>query len=451
MNKIKAQNKRAFTLTELLIVVIVIGVLSAVTLPKFNRVIENRKVTEAEEMMSAVRTEQERRCSMDQNYTTKFSNLQDIIASNTTKNYTYSLQKQGISAKSNNADYTLKILSYEDGSYCCEGDGCKKLNKNYPACAGLSFPESSCAGTESGEDGLGPDPEGKECTDGEVQGSQTCNGCGTQTTQLCVNGKWTDSLGTCSKTEEECNPGGECLGPKPASTEKCEPCGEIRRRSVTCGETGEWITGDWNKECKEYCHISCYTASAEGELYDICRSHNMFPVLYPSAEKGFSVEKCCYKCPDNCVEKDGKCVTASEWEAVQDSSSNWLAVRYAPYDDPTGEKTTTYHMGTLDKSPTELIQYGGTDSGGQCNFSVKDAVAVSQDNLIEQNQVANMCSKKCGSKQECDAVIYAKRGGDWLTWIKGYVGGDTACKLQPGITMSDLFTQKFYYTTNMIR
>ena len=133
MSKIKTKNKRAFTLTELLIVVIVIGVLAAVTLPKFNRVIENRKVTEAEEMMSAVRMEQERRCSMDKNYTTKFSNLQDIIASNTTKNYTYSLQKQGISAKSNNADYTLKILSYEDGSYCCEGDGCKKLNKNYPA------------------------------------------------------------------------------------------------------------------------------------------------------------------------------------------------------------------------------------------------------------------------------------------------------------------------------
>ena len=59
MNKTKTANKRAFTLTELLIVVIVIGVLSAVTLPKFNRVIENRKVTEAEEMMSAVRTEQE--------------------------------------------------------------------------------------------------------------------------------------------------------------------------------------------------------------------------------------------------------------------------------------------------------------------------------------------------------------------------------------------------------
>ena len=46
--------KKAFTLTELLVVVIVIGVLSAVVLPKFSKVIETRKTTEAEELMAAV-------------------------------------------------------------------------------------------------------------------------------------------------------------------------------------------------------------------------------------------------------------------------------------------------------------------------------------------------------------------------------------------------------------
>ena len=51
------RKKKAFTLTELLVVVIVIGVLSAVVLPKFSKVIETRKTTEAEEMMAAVRTE----------------------------------------------------------------------------------------------------------------------------------------------------------------------------------------------------------------------------------------------------------------------------------------------------------------------------------------------------------------------------------------------------------
>ena len=334
VNKIKTQNKRAFTLTELLIVVIVIGVLSAVTLPKFNRVIENRKVTEAEEMMSAVRTEQERRCSLDQNYTTKFSNLQDIIASNTTKNYTYSLQKQGISAKSNNADYTLKILSYEDGSYCCEGAGCKKLNKNYPDCAGLSFPESSCVGTESGDDGLGPDPEGKECTDGEVQGSQTCNGCGTQTTQLCVNGKWTDSLGTCSKTEEECKPKPvECPEPKPDTTKECEPCGEIITRSVECGSNGQWIIGDWNAECKKEgeCGNTC-TALVESNG-DFCRTfygiaevpgHSFPPELGFDYSKAYTFEPFApidyyYTKPEECCCQN-QCPVGQWWNPYADDS-----------------------------------------------------------------------------------------------------------------------------------
>ena len=57
--------KKAFTLTELLVVVIVIGILSAVVLPKFNKVVETRKTTEAEEVMAAIRTEQEKRCSLN--------------------------------------------------------------------------------------------------------------------------------------------------------------------------------------------------------------------------------------------------------------------------------------------------------------------------------------------------------------------------------------------------
>ena len=146
MKKNPNKNKRAFTLTELLIVVIVIGVLSAVTLPKFNRVIENRKVTEAEEMMSAVRTEQERRCAMDKKYTLNFANLSDVVSSSDTKDYKYSLQAEGVSATSNKGDYTLKMLSYQDGSFCCTGDDCAKLNKNYPSCDGLTFPSSGCEG-----------------------------------------------------------------------------------------------------------------------------------------------------------------------------------------------------------------------------------------------------------------------------------------------------------------
>ena len=239
------RRKRAFTLTELLIVVIVIGVLSAVTLPKFNRVIENRKVTEAEEMMSAVRMEQERRCSLDQNYTTNFSNLSDVISSANTKNYTYSLQPQGISAQSASGDYTLKILSYEDGSYCCTGAGCKKLNKNYPDCATLSFPTSNCAGTEGGgepEPGTDPEePKGCDNTPRPADETKNCE-CGTVTASyVCDAATNTWKLGefpACpSKPEDE--------------TEKCSPCGEERTKTYSCVD-GKW-TGTWSAECKTDC------------------------------------------------------------------------------------------------------------------------------------------------------------------------------------------------------
>ena len=59
--------KKAFTLTELLMVVLVLGILAAVATPKMKQVLETRKTTEAEEMLSAVRTEQEMRCSLGKN------------------------------------------------------------------------------------------------------------------------------------------------------------------------------------------------------------------------------------------------------------------------------------------------------------------------------------------------------------------------------------------------
>ena len=238
MNKKQNKNKRAFTLTELLIVVIVIGVLSAVTLPKFTRVIENRKVTEAEEMMSAVRTEQERRCAMDKPYTLNFDNLSDVVSSSNTKNYTYSLQAEGVSATSNKGDYTLKMLSYQDGSFCCEGDDCAKLNKNYPSCDGLTFPSSGCEGTDGDGSEIGTDPTlSSSCSDGQVRGSQSCNICGVQTTQACVGGRWVSQLGECSKTVAECDTP-ECTEGAVSGSQSCNTCGTQTTKKCV---SGKWV------------------------------------------------------------------------------------------------------------------------------------------------------------------------------------------------------------------
>lgn len=240
------KKKKAFTLTELLVVVIVIGVLAAIVLPKFNKVMETRKTTEAEEMMAAVRTEQERRCALDKNYTTDKDAVH--LASLTTKNFNYTLTKTGMEAWSTGKyGYTLKMPSYRDGRLCCDdATQCGKLNKDYPQCELLTARADYDSGVECSGEVTTPTAE---CVNGATRGVQTCNICGTQTTQLCVNGTWTDQLGPCSKTKQECKNEHEIeLGcwksPKPSTS-----CGKCDRgtRSVTCDENNTWVTG----ACKE--------------------------------------------------------------------------------------------------------------------------------------------------------------------------------------------------------
>lgn len=233
---------KAFTLTELLVVVVVIGVLSAVVLPKFSKVIETRRTTEAEELMGAIRTEQEKRCALDKNYLTNLSDMTDIVKSAKTKNYDLTLASTGVKAsRKDKYNYTLSIPSYADGRICCEGADCDKLNKNYPKC-GEFTPEASpeaCAG-EVEETPEPSAPPAYECT-GNATEACGCQSKGTRSrTCNTATGVWSD-WGVCS-ISDSC----ECTGTKPDGSKKCNTCG-TQTRSVTCDSaTGEWNTGSWS-------------------------------------------------------------------------------------------------------------------------------------------------------------------------------------------------------------
>ena len=417
MNKKQNKNKRAFTLTELLIVVIVIGVLSAVTLPKFNRVIENRKVTEAEEMMSAVRTEQERRCAMDKNYTLKFDNLADVISSSDTKNYKYSLQAEGISAKSNKGNYTLKMLSYQDGSFCCTGDDCAKLNKNYPSCDGLTFPSSGCGGTD-GTAELTPDPiTPAECTDGQTRGSQVCNSCGTQTTQVCEGGKWVNRLGACSKTVAECETP-ECTNGAVSGSQSCNGCGtQTTQKCIngkwesflgTCSKTVEECTQSTDccslsdsakNEClkKQYGANSAQYICATGDVYT-CGVKVYGGGTAPSYCIKSSTGKWDNENPSDCARCSKDVPEIVAW--ANGGYKNYACNGAPPKCDVKGSGKETYGCYKVVQQEPEKFSYSNfndkqikcanmCDTNGKCPDNVRPGV------LIHAHHVALNCWTEC--------------------------------------------------------
>ena len=140
--------KQAFTLTELLIVVIVLGVLAAVAVPKFSRVLETRRTTEAEHVLFSLRTEQEHRCVLGKHYQTNPAAMEGLASAKGSKNYSYTLTEVGANATSSKG-YSIQMPSYKQGVLCCEGSYCSSLNKSYPSCSSLSVPEDECAGVSS--------------------------------------------------------------------------------------------------------------------------------------------------------------------------------------------------------------------------------------------------------------------------------------------------------------
>ncbi len=216
-----------FTLTELLVVVIVIGVLSAAVLPKFSKVIETRKTTEAEELMASIRTEQEKRCALDKQYLKKLSDMADIVKNNDTKNYTLTLEGSGVLATSKGSySYELRIPSYADGRICCAGDDCEKLNKTYPNCDDLK---------------KSPDytPSPKSCISDPEPDPVVCNDCS------CAEYK--------AAHPEECNP-----APTPVCDNSHQE-GEIYKKACTCGEAqGKWHCGeDTGYRWKQQENVGC--------------------------------------------------------------------------------------------------------------------------------------------------------------------------------------------------
>ena len=303
------RKKKAFTLTELLVVVIVIGVLAAVVLPKFSKVIETRKTTEAEEMMAAVRTEQEKRCALDKAYTADAATVN--LASLNTKNFNYTLKNTGIEAASTGKyGYTLKMPSYRDGRLCCDSaEQCAKLNKNYPLCSELTAKADYTSGTECAATVPDTPAPTYDCTSAKVV-SRTCpSGCGTQTRSATCNtsnGQWEYG---------DWNPS-DCAPEPPAETRACENGSGTQTRSALCRH-GDWEMGDWIGTCTPTCDMESKEVLASMQNCEV-GGHN------PNWQAGtWNKTTCACECPTGTtMDAEGACIKDYTCEPNQREKEN---------------------------------------------------------------------------------------------------------------------------------
>ena len=234
--------KKAYTLTELLVVVMIIAVLAAVVLPKFNKVLETRKTTEAEDLMTAIRQEQEYRCAADRPYAENMANLKSV-ASAKAKNYTLALTGTGVEAKRNGKSYQLSIPSYADGRICCDDINdsglCAELNRDYPTCTEL---RNKADFKTSPEDCVPLPPPPPPCTEGAKEYADCSNSCGMSGTRLvneCVGGLWQARNGSCSVTDSQCSCNAVSGDQPPDRQETCNKCG-TRTVTYNCGGAPNW-------------------------------------------------------------------------------------------------------------------------------------------------------------------------------------------------------------------
>lgn len=140
-------NKQGFSLAELLIVLVIIGALAGVAVPKYRRVLETNKTMEAEKMLIAVRGVQEQRCLQGKAYLTNAADMDMLKEAGPSAHFIYSLDDSG-GATATRSDgtylYALRILSYKDGRICCIGDYCNQLNRNYPVCGSFETETDEC-------------------------------------------------------------------------------------------------------------------------------------------------------------------------------------------------------------------------------------------------------------------------------------------------------------------
>ena len=150
-------SKKGFTMIELLVTVLLIGILAAMALPQYVKVVEKQKGTEAVNLLAVIGKAQERYFAVNEKYASDFSDLDsDLIdfstktpakgSSYNTKYFVFLLDgtddnvSKVKATRRGNESYILE-RNYTTGEVCCKNDNTADAD----ICDVLDLPNDTCA------------------------------------------------------------------------------------------------------------------------------------------------------------------------------------------------------------------------------------------------------------------------------------------------------------------
>lgn len=130
--------RRGFTITEMMVIVIILGILAAIALPQYKYAVERLKVSEAISILTNVLGAQKRYKFENGEYTPSVADLDVTVPPSKNFNALQLLPNNGASIASikrnSSGEYAYLLAIHEDGSLICTGgadDICTKI-KTWP-------------------------------------------------------------------------------------------------------------------------------------------------------------------------------------------------------------------------------------------------------------------------------------------------------------------------------
>ncbi len=423
--------KRGFTLTEVLVVVLIISVLAAIVYPMYTKSVTRSRAVEAMNLLEMVRNKQLQKFARDKEYYTDLSKVGQLTTDTSkvtvdgdklkVNDYTLSLDtvKNCMRAeyKKGSTEFTFSA-SYDKAGLGCSGAICSSFGNitssadevcgcNLTCSGGFTLDTTSCSCVCSACDVGGQcippfqnQPLSESCGNGGVR-TRTC-------TPSCGGGDCT-AWGLCGS--QNCD-----AALKPAASQGCGNCG-TQTRTVTCNQnTGVWSTGAWGSCSGSGVCSPGATQTCNGGGTQTCSSsctwNSCGSVACDQASKPSSSQSC------------GNCNSGTQTRTVTCNTSNgtWTTGTWGSCSGG-GECAAGTSRGCGNGSGTQTCSSScvwGACSSTDCDQASKPAESQSCGN--------------CNSGTQTRTVTCNTSTGAWTTGAWGTCTGGGICA--PGATQS---------------